>query len=132
MRAIISETIERGRITQGAMASKPGDGMYGAFLVLCPATQKHLAVVSSAGDYAVSEGWEHVSVSSKARNPNWQEMCFIKNLFWDAEECVVQFHPPASLYVNNCVYCLHLWKPPYKVVLPPSILVGYKALGELG
>ena len=26
--------------------------------------------------------WEHVSVSTKNRTPNWYEMDFIKDLFW--------------------------------------------------
>ena len=26
------------------------------------------------------------------------------------DECVVQFHPPKSEYVNLHPYCLHLWK----------------------
>lgn len=29
---------------------------------------------------------------------------------WGEEECVVQFHPPRSEYVNRHPYCLHLWK----------------------
>jgi hypothetical protein len=70
-------------------------------------------------------GWEHVSVSVDGRVPNWQEMCFVKNLFWSDEECVVQFHPPKSEYVNLHPYCLHLWKPLERdVLLPPSLLVG--------
>jgi hypothetical protein len=33
--------------------------------------------------------------------PEMEDMCWIKGMFWDAEEVVVQFHPPASEYVNN-------------------------------
>ena len=72
-------------------------------------------------------GWEHVSVSLKNRTPNWAEMCFIKDLFWNEEDCVVQFHPPKSEYVDNHPNCLHLWKPIGKQIkTPPSILVGFK------
>ena len=73
-------------------------------------------------------GWEHVSVSlSVKRCPDWEEMCMIKNLFWDPEDCVVQFHPPASEYINNHPYVLHLWRPIGKQIeTPPSILVGVK------
>lgn len=56
-------------------------------------------------------GWEHVSVSLPDRCPTWDEMCAIKDLFWDPEDCVVQFHPPRSEYVNCHPYCLHLWRP---------------------
>lgn len=58
----------------------------------------------------VREGWEHVSVSLPRRCPTWDEMCLIKDIFWDEEECVVQFHPPRSQYVDTHPYCLHLWK----------------------
>ena len=39
--------------------------------------------------------WEHVSVSRPDRCPTWDETCAVKRLFWDDEECVLQFHPPA-------------------------------------
>ena len=55
-------------------------------------------------------GWEHVSVSMKNRCPTWEEMCAIKDIFWCESECVVQYHPPKSEYINNHPYCLHLWK----------------------
>ena len=41
-------------------------------------------------------GWEHVSVSYKNRVPTWDEMCKVKDMFWNDEECVVQYHPPKS------------------------------------
>ena len=66
------------------------------------------------------------------RCPNWIEMCFVKDLFWDDEELVVQFHPPRSRYVNNHPYCLHLWRDvEERVRLPPSELVGLKDRGVL-
>ena len=61
----------------------------------------------------VSDGlnWEHVSVEVMAnRTPTWIEMCMVKNLFWDEEDCVVQFHPPKSEYVNCHPFVLHLWR----------------------
>ena len=56
--------------------------------------------------------WEHVSVTiaNKQRTPRWEEMCKIKDLFWGPEDCVIQFHPPQSEYVNAHPYCLHLWR----------------------
>jgi hypothetical protein len=52
-------------------------------------------------------------------------MCFVKDLFWDEEECVVQFHPPKSKYVNHHTRCLHLWKQIGVVVpMPPTKLIG--------
>ncbi len=55
-------------------------------------------------------GWEHVSVSYSTRCPTWEEMCRIKDMFWDEEECVVQYHPPKSEYINRHPYCLNLWR----------------------
>lgn len=73
------------------------------------------------------EGWEHVSVSLPNRCPTWKEMCWIKNIFWDENDCIIQFHPQKSVYVNNNKYCLHLWrKINYEFPLPDSILVGFK------
>lgn len=55
--------------------------------------------------------WDHVSVhTSEARPPTWDEMCFIKNIFFGDNECVVQYHPPKDKYKNLHPYCLHLWK----------------------
>ena len=55
-------------------------------------------------------GWEHVSIALMARRlPTWDEMCEIKDIFWEEEE-VVQIHPKKSEYVN-IVEALHLWRP---------------------
>jgi len=53
---------------------------------------------------------EHVSVSLNRRCPKWDEMCMIKDIFWDEEELVAEFHRPKSQYVNLHPYCLHLWR----------------------
>lgn len=72
--------------------------------------------------------WQHVSVSLANRCPAWDEMCKVKDLFWEPEETVVQFHPPHSEYVNNHKYCLHLWcyKGEGEMPRPTSDLVGFK------
>ena len=70
------------------------------------------------------EGWEHVSVSTKNRCPTWKEMCAIKDLFWDEEDVVVQYHPKRSDYINIHKYCLHLWRPiDMNITVPPLYLV---------
>ena len=100
-----------------------GEGNHGAFKI--PLSGRSTAfVISSDG-----EGWEHVSVhvitQNKSRTPTWSEMCVIKNIFWDEEDCVVQYHPPKSEYVDNHPHCLHLWRPiDQEIVRPPKILVG--------
>lgn len=83
---------------------------------------KVILVIASDG-----MGWEHVSVSLPSRCPTWEEMCYIKNLFWDETDTVIQYHPPKSEYVNAHPYCLHLWrKIGYEFPLPESIMVGPK------
>jgi hypothetical protein len=79
------------------------------------------------------QGWEHVSITvarkkeDATRCPTWAEMCFVKDLFFNKEETVMQLHPPHSEYVNNHAYCLHLWRPTSEAIpLPPSIFVGLK------
>lgn len=78
---------------------------------------------------ATSElGWEHVSVAlpmAVKRCPTWEEMCLVKELFWDPEDAVWQLHPPRSEYVNCHPYCLHLWRPvSVELPRPPAALVG--------
>lgn len=98
-------------------------------------TREHTAplkIIASDGLDGEYEAWEHVSVSLPNRCPTWTEMSLVKSLFWDDTDCVIQFHPPRSEYVNNHDYCLHLWRPiVQQIPLPPSILVGYKSLGVL-
>lgn len=79
------------------------------------------------------DDWQHVTVTvfESGKRPNrcatWEEMCFIKSLFWDDEETVIQFHPPKSEYISNHPFALHLWKPVNtEIPLPPSDLVGEK------
>ena len=96
-----------------------GDGLtYGALRVDGPF--RPLTIIFSDG-----EGWEHVSVSTRGRPPNWQEMCFVKDLFWSSEDAVMQLHPARSEYVNNHPHCLHLWRPQGQAIpTPPARLVG--------
>ena len=78
--------------------------------------------------------WEHVSVSIVGKFkelPTWDEMCHIKDLFWDNTDTVVQYHPAEEDYVNNASV-LHMWRPTKEDVLkPPPILVGIKGLENL-
>lgn len=55
-------------------------------------------------------GMEHVSVQLQRKLPTWEEMCEIKDIFWEDEEEVVQIHPKKSEYVN-ITEALHLWRP---------------------
>ncbi|HRZ15320.1 MAG TPA: hypothetical protein P5110_07425 [Candidatus Omnitrophota bacterium] len=104
-------------------APTAGSGNNGAFLITIPSTGAIVMVVSSDGG-----GWDHVSVSCRNRCPRWEEMCYIKDLFFEPEETVIQFHPKKSAYVNNHPYCLHLWKKQgAEIELPPTEFVGVKS-----
>ena len=56
--------------------------------------------------------WEHVSVSvlTADRTPKWNEMSYIKDLFFEEDEYVIQFHPAKKDYINFIGNCLHLWR----------------------
>lgn len=72
-------------------------------------------------------GFEHCSVSMPTRCPSWEQMCAIKDAFWNDDEVCMQLHPAKKDYVNNHPYCLHIWKPiNEKIPLPPTIMVGIK------
>jgi hypothetical protein len=126
----LSPDLERWRITSGPYASLPGE-QYGAFRLPGPCGRS-LLIIASAGDESLGVFWEHVSVSAVKYTPNWREMCFVKDLFWDAEETVIQLHVPRSRWISNHATCLHLWKPTkQEIPLPPDFTVGVKELGEI-
>jgi len=111
---------ERCRVLEGCMASDASYGNNGAFRVVVSGTR----CVAIASD---GMGWEHVSVrpAKAKRTLTWEEMAAVKDLFWDEEDCVVQYHPPKSEHVNCHPYALHLWRPTgEELPRPPSILVG--------
>lgn len=98
----------RFRIRVGFMASDDSYGVNGSYLFPNPFTKNGkpvIRVIASDG-----QGWEHVSVSLEFRCPIWEEMCWVKNLFWDETETVIQFHPAKKFYKNIHPFCLHLWR----------------------
>jgi hypothetical protein len=126
MRIKIPDKLEQGRLLDADIwSSTAADGPLGLFHIMGPAGTE-LRILSSGHDSEYM--WEHVSVSTRHRTPNWIEMCFVKDLFWDDEEAVMQLHPPRSDYVNHHPFTLHLWRPMQATIpLPPSILVGPKS-----
>jgi hypothetical protein len=113
------------RIRTGPFASDPSFGFNGAFVLSKPGEARSICVIASNG-----MGWRHVSVSfgsKSTKTPSWETMCWVKDLFFEPEDCVMQFHPPRSEYVNFHKGCLHLFKPiGVEMPTPPSILVGPK------
>ncbi len=122
---------EKYRVEFGPLGSDKTYGNNGCFTFQKQGVNMKYFVIASDG-----LGWEHVSVhlyaDSNARRvytPNWNDMCKVKDLFWDDEDVVMQLHPAKSQYVNNHPNTLHLWRPINSVILvPPSILVGVKGL----
>lgn len=115
----------RYRLRAGRLASDDTDGNNGLFMlpssVFSPEqTGQPLTVIASDG-----AGWEHVSVSRVDRCPSWGEMCAVKALFWERDDCVVQYHPSERDYVDFHPRCLHLWRPiGVDFPRPPAMLVG--------
>jgi hypothetical protein len=98
--------------------SDESDGNNGAFYI--PFGNDTLTVIASDG-----LGWEHVSVSLPYRTPSWLDMCYVKALFWDDEDVVIQYHPPKSQYINRHPHCLHMWrKAGENFETPPPHFVG--------
>lgn len=117
VRKQFTDEAEAGRYKGVPWATNRGDD-HGLFHFKRNATELKVIVSSS-------DGWDHVSVSTPSRCPNWNEMQWIKTLFFDEEETVIQFHPKASEYVNNHPYCLHLWRRwDQEHELPPTWMVG--------
>lgn len=129
----ITKEIDAARVTSGPLASTIKDGMNGLFMFV---RNDYLlrCIVSDGSDWKAKtligkplagKPWEHVSVSLANRCPTWDEMNFVKEMFWSDDECVVQYHPPKSEYINIMPYCLHLWKAVgVKIPMPPSMCVG--------
>lgn len=98
-----------------------GDHTCGAFMVANPSDPRlPLRVIAAAG-----EGWDHVSVSTIARCPTWEEMEYIKRMFFEEHETAMQLHVPPCDHVNCHPFVLHLWRPhDVQIPRPPSIMVG--------
>ena len=97
----------------------------GAFMVRLYSSDRVKAFCVASSGY----GWEHVSVhmikEGIQKIPTWNEMCLIKDIFWDEEDCVVQYHPKKSEYVNNHPHTLHLWRPTdVELPRPLPIMIG--------
>jgi hypothetical protein len=124
---IMFKVPEKYRITTGMLWSDSSFKNNGRFVVPSPVpgSSRYYAIIASDG-----LGWEHVSVhvetstSQKTYTPDWEEMQFIKNLFWEAEDLVIQYHPPQSRYMNVHPHVLHLWRVQgWEATLPQPPLV---------
>jgi hypothetical protein len=102
------------------IGGRPGNHEAGCFKVPSP-TDPHieLSVIAATG-----EGWDHVSVSTPRRTPNWAEMEHIKRLFFEDGETAMQLHVPVQSHISCHPHCLHIWRPQNgSIPLPPSWMV---------
>jgi len=111
--------INKHRVRTGLAASDDSYGFNGFFCFTIRGRETKV-IISDGGE------WKHVSVShrNKAITPDWETMCAVKDIFFEPEECVVQYHPPRSQYVNHHPGCLHLWQPTKTAIpTPPQFMV---------
>jgi len=120
------------------MASEPGWGG-GAFLIDSVEPGWTLILIADDGRApGLATGWEHVSARAvhgeaadllahvrpsrtRGRIPSWREMAQVKDLCWDADDVVVQYHPARSRYVNRHAHVLHLWRPIHVAIPTPPL-----------
>jgi len=123
------------RVTEGPLRSNHGFGNNGAFRLpvsLGPGDKVTLLAADHSKPFFIiwaiisdMDNWDHVSahvqqlpscgvarthMTEERRTPTWAEMCFVKDLFFDPEETVMQLHPKASKYINCHPHVLHLWR----------------------
>ena len=121
------------RLKHGVMRSDKSYGNNGAFIIPYippltiepgvgsePCTEQPDVLQCIASD---AGGWEHVSISIQDGDaaPTWDMMCFIKKLFWDEDDLVVQYHPRKQDYVNIHNVVLHLWRPVHGQLSTPPV-----------
>ena len=115
------------RLKTGPMASHSGYGCNGFFVI------PHYRIAGYEIRCMVSDGnlWDHVSVTiakkneSATRCPTWEEMCWVKDQFWNKNEVVIQYHPAEKDYVSQHHFCLHLWRCQNIIIpTPDPLMVG--------
>lgn len=136
MKNLCSPEIDRWRIPHPLkLANAPEVRPWGgAFLIpfrdptIAFGRKVDLRVIASRADPGSDEPtmlWDHASVSTSSRCPTWDEMEFVKRLFFERDETAMQLHVPPAEHINNHDYCLHIWRPLLIAIpRPPEIMVG--------
>ena len=119
--------LERHRVRNGELASDESDGMNGAFVIKLHRwhPQGYATAMVVCSD---RRGWDHVSVHIETpleqRCPTWEEIDYIRKLFFRGDEWVMQLHAPADKNINEHPYTLHLWRPQNESIpVPPRDFV---------
>lgn len=118
----------------------PGDP-FGAFMAESPTRAGYMLLIMAAPGGVITNNitlkpietkWDHVSIHASVnltgteRNttPTWEEMDYVKGLFWDPGDVVMQLHVNDGRKIDIHKYTLHLWRPTDKEIpLPPPELV---------
>lgn len=108
----------------GAIIQSGEDGF--ACHIFRPNCRKRMYVLYIIASWG--EGWDHVSIHATAEEkdftPFWEDMAYIKDMFFKSSETVLQYHPAREFYVNMHEHTLHLWRQQgIAVELPPQKLV---------
>lgn len=109
---------------------------YGAFKCESPTRQGYeLLIIASPGGVIDDDNggertinWEHVSVHAgfafvgdqRTATPTWDEMDYVKGLFWDAADVVMQLHINDGEKVDTHKHTLHLWRPTDREIPVPD------------
>lgn len=128
----MSRDREEIRRTPGIFIKKEGEDGFGG--TVFPVTYKNGKVkVDNSMDNALHFifsngcGWEHLSISTPAKTPSWEQMARMKEIFFRDDEVCMQLHPKKEDYVNLHEHCLHIWKPiDIEIPTPPNIMVGIR------
>ena len=117
MKAKLPKNLIKYRVDLPGYVQPPERSMEGFFVMNYANTE--LRVMSGIG-----HGWDHVSVSVAGRTPTWEEMDWVRGLFYRDDETVIQFHPPRALHINFHKHTLHMWGAWYqKFELPPHWMI---------
>ena len=133
MRTEVPKELELARIRKGPLASDESYGLQGYFTLYVgqhPAGFDTIYCIQSSNRH----GWDHVSCyaiyfdyenNKRARIMGWMEMEYIRSLFFEDDEWVIQYSPPREKRVNVHPYVLHMWRPhDGELATPPQWMVG--------
>ena len=71
--------------------------------------KKGLLVLCSVMRQRDGKQWLHVSATQHRRQPTWDELVMIKELFMGTDSKAIKVIPPRDEYVNIDPRVLHLW-----------------------
>lgn len=96
----------------------------------------HYVVICSDGkpelQSGFGSGWDHVSAHCRSvrkktpvmHTPTWEDMEYLRSLFFEDDETVMQLSVPRTEHINIHNHVLHLWRPlECAIPMPPAVLV---------